>query len=324
MSDLSPEAEALLEISRAGDDPTGRDRKRVRSALAGRIALGVAAGAAVATISKTAASATVAGVASAAAGSASTATTAAGAATAATAGAVTTTAAAAAATTGGVGFASFGISAFGAKLLVSAAIVGAVGAGTVTYTNHRAAQAEDAKTFEAKSAARPGFVAAPARPQSAPLDLAKNLAPEATPPASLEAVPSVAMTTPPSSLRAASLPPTANTPVANAPVASPPPAAAEPAPKASSLSDEIALLQDANAALQSGSAARALGILDEHARRFPHGTLSEEREASRVSALCKLGRVDEAHIEAAQFLRAHPRSPQVPAVRSACASDEAK
>ena len=75
--------------------------------------------------------------------------------------------------------------------------------------------------------------------------------------------------------------------------------------KASSLTEEIALLQDAHAALQSGSAERALGILDEHARRFPRGTLTEEREAT----------------QAADFLRDHPRSPQAPAVRASCAFD---
>ena len=297
MSDLSPQAEALLEISRGGDDPTGRDRTRVRKALAGRIALGVAAGAAVATISKTAATATT---------SVATATTA-------------TVATAASAGVGAGAAAGVGISGLAAKLLLSAALVGAVGAGTVTYTQHRAQEtraSSQVASLEAtkQSTASPLAQRPPSRVEAPVTELTAEVAPP-VPPVPIEALPAAHAPTP----RIASPIVAPSTPVIDAPVTSPAPV--EAPPKASSLAEEIALLQDAHAALQSESAARALGILDEHARRFPRGTLTEEREASRVSALCKLGRPDEARTQAADFLRDHPRSPQAAAVRASCAFD---
>jgi TolA-binding protein len=300
VSDLSPQAEALLEISRGGDDPTGRDRTRVRNALAGRIAIGVAAGAAVATISKTAATAT-----------------------ATTSVATATVATAASAGVGAGAAAGVGISGLAAKLLLSAALVGAVGAGTVTYTQHRAEETRASSQVASLEATKqiPPSPLAPRPPSRTNVEApVTNLTAEVAAPVPVEALPAAPAPTPRTASPIVASPVVApSTPVIEAPVANPAPVEA-PA-KTSSLTEEIALLQDAHAALQSGSAARALGILDEHARRFPRGTLTEEREASRVSALCKLGRTDEARTQAADFLRDHPRSPQAPAVRASCAFD---
>lgn len=87
---------------------------------------------------------------------------------------------------------------------------------------------------------------------------------------------------------------------------------------AGALSQEIRLVADAREALRAGSAARALALLDEHARRFPRGVLSEERDAERVVALCAAGRVDEARNRAARFTRDFPRSTLGTKVRAAC------
>ncbi len=80
-----------------------------------------------------------------------------------------------------------------------------------------------------------------------------------------------------------------------------PPAAEGPA-----LGDEVALLGQARQALGRGAHAEALTLLDRHRKRFPRGKLMQERELSRVTALCELGRVDEARTAARRFLKQHP------------------
>lgn len=95
----------------------------------------------------------------------------------------------------------------------------------------------------------------------------------------------------------------------------------KPAPPLESGPDvegEIALLSQAQRALSAGEPKRALQFLDEHARRFPRGTLTEERVAARIIALCKLGHVTRARSEGAAFLRRLPDSPLSERVRAAC------
>jgi hypothetical protein len=99
-----------------------------------------------------------------------------------------------------------------------------------------------------------------------------------------------------------------------APSAKSPPAEAPPG----ALSQETHLVADARAALRSGDSSRALLLLEEHARRFPGGVLSEERDAERVAALCAAGRGDEARTRAARFSRDYPRSTLGAKVRAAC------
>jgi hypothetical protein len=70
---------------------------------------------------------------------------------------------------------------------------------------------------------------------------------------------------------------------------------------------EVALLDRAQAALASRPA-DALASCDEHARRFPSGTLVQEREVLAIDALVRLGRRDEAEARAARFRQAFPRS----------------
>jgi len=68
-------------------------------------------------------------------------------------------------------------------------------------------------------------------------------------------------------------------------------------------------VHDGVRALHEGQAACALSLLDTHAHFYPHGVLSEERDAERALALAELGRTLEARAVAAAFLRAHPTSP---------------
>jgi hypothetical protein len=81
---------------------------------------------------------------------------------------------------------------------------------------------------------------------------------------------------------------------------------------------ELRLLREAQTALGSGRAERALEILDLHQSTFATGALREERMAARVFALCDLGRVEQARVEAARFLLEAPGSPLAARVRAAC------
>ena len=94
-----------------------------------------------------------------------------------------------------------------------------------------------------------------------------------------------------------------------------PPAAAE---ITDSLAEEVRLLREARAALDRGDTSRVLASLDEHASRFPRGTLYEERLATRVLALCAMGRIDAARLAAQELERAAPRSPHLVRVRASC------
>lgn len=100
------------------------------------------------------------------------------------------------------------------------------------------------------------------------------------------------------------------------------PLEASPAPAAAraidSLAEEVAMLRSARSALDRGDATLAMRLLDAHEARFQRGTLYEERLATRVQALCALGRVDAARSTAQQLERAAPRSPHLPRVRASC------
>jgi hypothetical protein len=83
---------------------------------------------------------------------------------------------------------------------------------------------------------------------------------------------------------------------------------------------EVRLLGEAQTAIRAGDAARALTLVEDHARRYPTGALGEEREATRIGALCRLGRLAEAREATDHFLRATPRSPLAGPVRASCGS----
>lgn len=83
------------------------------------------------------------------------------------------------------------------------------------------------------------------------------------------------------------------------------------------LAAERALLDVARTALGRGDGANALLACDDHARKFPRGALSEEREAIAVQALVLDHRSDDARIRAERFRKTHPRSILLPAVLAA-------
>lgn len=89
-----------------------------------------------------------------------------------------------------------------------------------------------------------------------------------------------------------------------------PAARLSPPRTSSALAAETLLIARAQAATNRGQAGRALELLKEYDRKFANGSLSEERSAARVVALCAAGQRNAARAEADRFLARWPRSPQ--------------
>jgi hypothetical protein len=84
----------------------------------------------------------------------------------------------------------------------------------------------------------------------------------------------------------------------------------------SPLAEELALLSTAQSALRAGNPSESLRIAAEHARRFPRGSMRDERLGIEALSRCALG--EPGAEAAAQFLRETSGSPLAPAVRKAC------
>ena len=109
-------------------------------------------------------------------------------------------------------------------------------------------------------------------------------------------------------------PPAPTGDVVSAPLPSPPPAiatsgasSASPS-RASQLSAERILLDEARSALARGDTTLALGRLQRHRQLFPAPLLGEERDAMWVQALVKAGRFGEARARAEAFRKRTPDS----------------
>ena len=89
-----------------------------------------------------------------------------------------------------------------------------------------------------------------------------------------------------------------------------------PAPSATSVLDEVALLDAARNALQAGDLAKASSALGEHQQRYRGGALAPEATLLRIRMLLSTGRRDEATSLAEGFLRRHPKSPHGRRIRS--------
>lgn len=74
-----------------------------------------------------------------------------------------------------------------------------------------------------------------------------------------------------------------------------------------SLADEEALLEQARR-VASSSPSQALGLLQQHERRFPNGQLTAERLFLSVDVLTRLGQTATAHKQAERLIRAFPGS----------------
>ena len=90
-----------------------------------------------------------------------------------------------------------------------------------------------------------------------------------------------------------------------APVAAPAP---RPVRTNAGLNTEAALIERARTALTRGWTDSALAAIEQHSARFPEGQLLEEREALRVLATARAGKVEEAQQLANAFATRFPDS----------------
>lgn len=180
-------------------------------------------------------------------------------------------------------------------LLKLAFVAGAIslaasgGVLAVRYARHHATTTEPAPTTSLRATAPTTIapvVTTALPPLAPPIDEAPSAEPVAIPtPSALVAKPSVAPV-------ACALPP-------------------------DDLPEELSLLTKAQGALATGDGETALAILDEHAKKFPNGTLAQERNAARCIALCLAGRAG-AVAQAEAFIAQHPTSPLITRIQRAC------
>jgi len=78
---------------------------------------------------------------------------------------------------------------------------------------------------------------------------------------------------------------------------------------------ELAILRPARAHVRS-KPARALELVAEHARRYPRGALTEEREVIAIDALVASERLEDAAARAGSFFADYPRSAHARRVRT--------
>jgi hypothetical protein len=78
--------------------------------------------------------------------------------------------------------------------------------------------------------------------------------------------------------------------------------------------DELSLINQAQAL--RARPAEALRVLAEHAKWYPQGMLSQEREVLAIEALVQAGKLDQARARAARLEASHPSSVHLPRVRS--------
>jgi hypothetical protein len=138
-----------------------------------------------------------------------------------------------------------------------------------------------------------------------------------------EAPPDVPPAPPAASVAPPPAPPVVEAPPAEAPVVEAPPVpsvSASATSRRDRLAEEVAMLSRATGALNGGRASDALRVLDEHARKFPNGALTEERRGARAQALCALGMRADAEKELVSLARTSPRSPHLARARKLCGS----
>lgn len=86
------------------------------------------------------------------------------------------------------------------------------------------------------------------------------------------------------------------------------PTANTPVDDTASLTAELTVLRQARAALRAGQAERALSLVATHRARYPDSAFDQERRLTKITALCALGRPQEAQRAADAFRRRFPSS----------------
>jgi hypothetical protein len=296
MSGLRPDNRALFDAARADYEPSVAERERVTRALGAT--LGVAVGVVATTVSLPAAGAS-----------------------ASTAGTVVASGTASA--VGSAGAAAATGSAIAAPLAGGA--VAAVGGGAVVKWGIVLAVTVAALGARSAVVRRPAPDAAGTPSRTAPAAVVAAKAPSVVVSVPRLTTPAVPSPVPSSASAPSAAEPIASWPEHARPVA-PVTAASAPTsaePSTVSVVEEARLLREANMALQSGDVRVAMDRLDAHARAFPRGALSEEREVERVSVLCAAGQTAAAREAALLFVAAYPASPLAPRIRASCAGGSA-
>jgi hypothetical protein len=93
-------------------------------------------------------------------------------------------------------------------------------------------------------------------------------------------------------------------------------------PPHSGIARELDLIKRAGKAVNVGRFAQALELASTHAREFPEGTLTEDRQALHVLALCGAGRTTEGARAKRRFFEHWPDSVHAKRLVEACASHE--
>ena len=311
MTELSPDAENLIASASGGDEPSAFDEERVRTKLAGRLALAAATVATTATAPAQALSASAATIQ-------------------ATASASSLMAAGAVGGAGLVGSAKAGFLLSSKLVLVlalggGATVVGAQYLGGApsdsSVSRPVVPRADGRRTSGGDQKATPNQA-----PPPSPIQHQTIAQSEATPPPggrdlrSVTHKPALPSETRPSGDAVPS--------TASAPTSPSGPATLSQVKSASfpvvvgSVAEEAALLRQARFALASGATVKAARLLEQHRVRFPQGALIEERTATEVMVHCANGRNAATDRRAAEFLRAYPHSPLANPVRQACARNE--
>jgi hypothetical protein len=89
------------------------------------------------------------------------------------------------------------------------------------------------------------------------------------------------------------------------------------APAVCTICEERAILEAARSGLREKRYDHALERIGEHANRYHHGQLAEERESLRVHVLVAMGRAEEAERRKVEFEAAFPESPLLASVKRA-------
>ncbi len=87
-------------------------------------------------------------------------------------------------------------------------------------------------------------------------------------------------------------------------------------PAASTLSEQVAALDRARAALDARDGAKARKLVDAYEAEYPGGAFTQEAEVVRIEALSRDGNRAEAERAGKRFLAAYPKSPHAPRVRT--------
>jgi hypothetical protein len=143
------------------------------------------------------------------------------------------------------------------------------------------------------------------------------VAPADTPALVADAGASNAKAPPPAFSAVVAPPPAVSAPEPPALRGSLPPSIASTRSPTTDLARERAIIDVARTAVARNRLSAALEAINRHAREFPKGQLSEEREGLRVLALARDGKSDEARERAAAFKKRYPKSMLLPATEDA-------